>query len=153
MTCLITRLARLGVRLRFPFAAAPGRAAVYAQSSVCAQPSRGRESGPFVPCQGRDKASASTAGTVNPITRKEYQSDQYKPRTVRHSNAVLRAFYEYWTKEGQGPLRNPVPRDRRGSRPNAHHNPLEPFRPEGRLRYNPKVPKTVDLGLPVIRGR
>ncbi|SCG70015.1 tyrosine-type recombinase/integrase [Micromonospora coxensis] len=100
------------------------------------------------PVAKRRKASASTAGTVNPITRKEYQSDQYKPRTVRHSNAVLRAFYEYWIEEGQGPLRNPVPRDRRGSRPNAHHNPLEPFRPEGRLRYNPKVPKRKPRAMP-----
>ncbi len=100
------------------------------------------------PVAKRRKASASTAGTVNPVTRKEHQSDQYKPRTVRHSNAVLRAFYEFWIEEGQGPLRNPVPRDRRGARPNAHHNPLEPYRPEGRLRYNPKVPKRKPRSMP-----
>jgi hypothetical protein len=35
-----------------------------------------------------------------------------------------------------------VPVDRRnGRRPNAHHNFMEPFRPEGRLRYNPPLPK------------
>ncbi len=86
--------------------------------------------------------SAATVGTVNPITRKQYLDDQYKPRTVRHSNAVLRSFYEFWIEIGEGPLVNPVPLERgRGRRANEHHNPLEPFRPEGRVRYNPKVPR------------
>jgi len=86
--------------------------------------------------------SAATAGTVNPITRKSYLDDRYQPRTVRHSNAVLRAFYEFWIERGEGPLVNPVPQERKdGRRPNAHHNPLEPFRPQGKLRYNPPVPK------------
>jgi integrase/recombinase XerD len=86
--------------------------------------------------------SVATAGTVNPVTRKRYLSDRYEPRTIRHSNAVIRAFYEYWIEEvGTGPLINPVQLARRGRRANAHHNPLEPFRPEGRIRYNPKVPK------------
>lgn len=39
--------------------------------------------------------SAATAGTVNPLTRKQYLDDQYRPRTIRHSNAVLRDFYAY----------------------------------------------------------
>jgi integrase/recombinase XerD len=86
-------------------------------------------------------ASAATAGTVNPVTRKRYLDDSYQPRTVRHSNAVIRSFYEFWIEAGGGPLINPVPLDRRGGRVNAHHNPLEPFRAEGRIRYNPKVPR------------
>ncbi|MEU7260992.1 site-specific integrase [Streptomyces rimosus] len=87
-------------------------------------------------------SSAATAGTVNPITRKRYLGDQYEPTTIRHSNAVLRAFYEFWVEIGEGPLASPVPLQRmRGRRPNAHHNPMEPYRAEGRLRYNPKVPK------------
>lgn len=86
--------------------------------------------------------SAATAGTVNPITRKPHLDDRYQPRTVRHSNAVVRAFYEFWIERGAGPLVNPVPQERtNGRRPNAHHNPLEPFRPQGRLRYNPPIPK------------
>jgi len=86
--------------------------------------------------------SAVTAGRVNPVTRKRYLDDRYAVRTVRHSNAVLRSFYDYWIELGGGPLVNPVPRERdRGGRPHAHHNPLEPFRPQGRLRYNPKLPK------------
>lgn len=89
------------------------------------------------------KQSVTTAGTVNPITRKAYLDDKYKPSTIRHSNAVLRSFYDYWIERGEGPLFNPVVRERgrNGSRANAHHNPLELFRAEGRLRYNPRQPK------------
>src|SRR4030088_3020145 len=93
-------------------------------------------------------ASSGTAGMVNPITRKQYLDDKYKPRTIRHSNAVLRGFYEFWIELGEGPLINPVPLDRRGRRPNAHHNTLEAFRPEGRIRYNPKVPKSKPREMP-----
>jgi integrase len=93
-------------------------------------------------------ASSGTAGMVNPITRKQYLDDEYKPRTIRHSNAVLRGFYEFWIELGEGPLINPVPLDRRGRRPNAHHNPLEPFRAEGRLRYNPKLPRQRPRAIP-----
>ena len=71
--------------------------------------------------------SAATAGTINAVTRKRYLGDQYEPRTVRHGNAVLRSFYEYWIELGGGPLVNPVVLDRRGRRPNEHHNP-RPFR-------------------------
>lgn len=87
-------------------------------------------------------ASAATVGRVNPITRKQHLGDQYEPRTIRHSNAVLRGFYQFWIEDvGSGPLINPVQLDRRGRRPNAHHNPMQPFRSEGRIRYNPRVPK------------
>ncbi len=86
--------------------------------------------------------SVATAGTVNPITRKRFQDDRYMVATIRHSNAVVRSFYAFWLERGEGPLVNPVVLARgRGRRPHAHHNPLEPFRPEGRLRYNPPTPK------------
>src|SRR5262249_690688 len=39
--------------------------------------------------------SAATAGQVNPVTRKQYPGDRYSARTIRHSNAVLRCFYEF----------------------------------------------------------
>ncbi|CUU59133.1 hypothetical protein Ga0074812_12522 [Parafrankia irregularis] len=58
------------------------------------------------------------------------------------SNAVVRSFYAFWIERGEGPLVNPVLLARgRGRRPHTHHNPLESFRPEGRLRYNPPAPK------------
>lgn len=86
--------------------------------------------------------SAFTAGTVNPLTRKQYLGDEYMPRTIRHSNAVVRGFYEFWAEQGLGPVTNPIPVERSaGGRANAHHNPLRRFRPEGRLRFNPKVAK------------
>jgi integrase len=84
--------------------------------------------------------SAATVGMINPVTRKQYLDDQYKPRTVQHSNAVLRTFYGFWIERGDGPLINPVQLDRRGRR-HAHHNPLESFRGGGKVRYNPKIPK------------
>ena len=97
--------------------------------------------------------SAATAGTINPITRKRHLNDRYSVRTIRHSNAVVRAFYEYWIEIGQGPLVNPIPLDRRGGRANAHHNPMRPFRPEGRIRYNPKLPKQQIREIPDERWR
>ncbi|MEU6091015.1 hypothetical protein ABZ865_30420 [Streptomyces sp. NPDC047085] len=86
--------------------------------------------------------SAAIAGTTNTITKKPYLDDLYKPRTIRHSNAVIRSFYEFWIESGSGPLVNPVPLARSvRRRPHAHHNPLDPYGGEGRLRYNPKVPR------------
>lgn len=97
--------------------------------------------------------TAATAGTVNPVTRKRHPGDGYEPRTIRHSNAVVRSFYEFWIEAGAGPLINPVRLARRSGRPNAHHNPLEPFRPEGRIRYNPKVPRRRPREMPDERWR
>lgn len=101
------------------------------------------------PVAGRRTRSVTTVGSVNAVTRKQHLGDGYQPRTIRHSNAVLRSFYEFWIELGEGPLVNPVPQQRpRGHRPNAHHNPLEPFRPEGRLRYNPPLPRRTVRAMP-----
>jgi integrase/recombinase XerD len=100
--------------------------------------------------------SAETAGAVNPITRKRYLGDQYEPRTIRHSNAVVRSFYEFWIEDmAGGPLINPVQLSgrHRTQRPHAHHNPLEPFRPEGKIRYNPKLPKRRPREIPEDQWR
>lgn len=95
------------------------------------------------------QASAATVNTSNPVTGKNYPQDRYQPRTIRHSNAVLRTFYDFWIDAGEGPLTNPVVKARnRGQRSNAHHNPMLPFRPEGRIRYNPKVPKRQPRAMP-----
>jgi integrase/recombinase XerD len=67
---------------------------------------------------------------------------------------VVRSFYEFWIDLGEGPLINPVRLDRgHPGRPNAHHNPLEGFRPEGRIRYNPKLPKAAPRAMPDERWR
>ncbi|MGQ5640586.1 MULTISPECIES: tyrosine-type recombinase/integrase [unclassified Streptomyces] len=97
--------------------------------------------------------SAATAGTTNTITKKPYLDDLCKPRTIRHSNAVLRSFYEFWIESGSGPQVNPVPLARSARRrPHAHHNPLDPYGGEGRLRYNPKVPRRRPRQMPDERG-
>lgn len=93
------------------------------------------------PVADRRTVTAATAGRVNPITRKPYQGNGYALRTIRHNNAVVRSFYEFFGERGEGPLLNPMPRDRVGGlRAHAHHNPMAPFGFDGRLRYNPKVP-------------
>lgn len=92
--------------------------------------------------------STMTAGTVNPLTRKPYLDDHYQARSVRHSNAVLRSFYEFWLENGGVPVVNPVPLCQgRGRRPNAHHDPLEPYRGEGQVLYNPRVPRRTPRAL------
>jgi integrase/recombinase XerD len=69
------------------------------------------------PVAARRTASASTAGTVNPITRKRYQGDEYQPSTIVHSNAVVHGFYDFCIERGAGPVVNPVPHQRaRGER-------------------------------------
>lgn len=103
------------------------------------------------PAASARRESAATAGTVNPVTRKLYPGDGYAARTVRHSNAVLRAFYEFWIDErGGAPLVNPVPRerDRSGHRPGAHHNPMSSFAAQPRLRYNPRLPRSRPRAMP-----
>lgn len=85
--------------------------------------------------------SAATAGTINPITGKRYPGDRYEPTVIAHSNSVIRSFYEFWIELGAGPLINPVQLDRSYRRPHAHHNPLEKFGPQGKIRYNPRIPK------------
>ncbi len=68
----------------------------------------------------RRTTSAPVAGTINPVTRKRHLDDRYQPRTVRHSNAVLRSFYAFWIELGHAPLINPVPLARQsGRRPHA----------------------------------
>jgi integrase len=101
------------------------------------------------PVAARRVESRPTAGLVNSVTRKRHLGDGYEPATVRHSNAVLRTFYEFWLDRGEGPLVNPVVLDRsdRG-RAYAHHNPLEVFHPDGRLRYNPRLPKRQPRAMP-----
>lgn len=104
-------------------------------------------------CTERRTVSRSMAGSINPITRKAYLDDSHRPRTVRHAMAVLRGFYEYWADIGEGPVANPVQRGVR-ARLNAHHNPMDPFRPEGRMRCNPASAEAATahaVGRPVAR--
>lgn len=113
----------------------------------------GRGPGPRVvagmACEAAQLGADGVPGNDRHDQRDYRQALNYAARTIRHSNAVVRAFYEFWIGIGQGPLLNPIPlRQRGGGRANAHHNPLEPFRPEGRIRYNPKLPKQQPREIP-----
>lgn len=69
-------------------------------------------------------------GSRNAMTGKRYLAEQFAPATINHNLAVVSAFYLHHIEAGRGPLRNPVPARRGlGGRPDAHHNPLEPFAP------------------------
>jgi integrase len=74
---------------------------------------------------------------------------RYAPATVAHCETVLRSFYDFHLEAGTGPMVNPFPlaRGRRG-RPNAHHNPMEPFRAERVGRYRPKTPRRIPRQIP-----
>jgi hypothetical protein len=90
----------------------------------------------------RRARSTFAPGSVNPVTGKQRLDDAFKIATVGHSNAVVHTFFGFWIEQGAGPLLNPMPRDAvRGRRPHEHHNPMEPFRAQGRLRYNPRLPR------------
>lgn len=75
----------------------------------------------------------------------------YAASVRAHNETVLRCFYDFHLGISSGPiLINPFPldRSRRGSRANAHHNPMEPFRKERTGLYRPRVPKRVPRSIP-----
>ncbi len=93
--------------------------------------------------------SGRSPGAPNPVTGKPSPGRTYAAATVAHSETVLRGFYELHRELGSGPMVNPFPlaRRRRG-RPNAHHNPMEPFRNERTGLYRPKVPRRIPRMIP-----
>jgi integrase len=75
----------------------------------------------------------------------------YATATVRHCETVLRGFYQFHLETGSGPMVNPFPlaRGRGGSgRPNAHHNPMEPFKAERSGRYRPSAARRIPRQIP-----
>lgn len=81
------------------------------------------------------------AGAPNPVTGKPGPGVKYAAATVAHCETVLRGFYDFHLEAGSGPMLNPFPlsRERRGGRPSAHRNPMDPFRPGRTGRYRPRV--------------
>ena len=106
--------------------------------------------------QGTEKRRPASApgggrspGAPNPVTGKPSPGRAYAAATVAHSETVLRGFYELHRELGSGPMVNPFPlARRRGGRPHAHHNPMEPFRNERAGLYRPKVPRRVPRMIP-----
>ena len=92
----------------------------------------------------------SSPGGLNAVTGKPLPGPGYAVSTVRHSETVLRSFYELHREAGSGPIINPFPlrQPRRGGRPNAHHNPLRPFRNEAAGRYRPRAVARIPRAIP-----
>jgi Phage integrase, N-terminal SAM-like domain len=97
------------------------------------------------------RLSSRAAGAPNPVTGKPASGDGYAPSTVAHSETVLRRFYDFHRDCGTGPVLNPFPLDasrRRRGRPNAHHNPMDEWRPERTGRYRPTVSRRIPRAIP-----
>ncbi len=94
--------------------------------------------------------SERTAGSVNARTGKRYLGSTFAPATINHNLAVVSVFYDHHLGQGTGPLVNPIPprTSPRGGRVDAHHNPLEPFRPGRRGAYRQRVPETCPRAIP-----
>ncbi|WP_206062207.1 tyrosine-type recombinase/integrase [Nonomuraea basaltis] len=95
-------------------------------------------------------AGGGLPGEVNGVTGKPSPGIGYAPRTVNHSESVLRAFYDFHREAGTGPMVNPFPLDRarRGGRAHAHHNPMDPWQREREGRYRSAVPQQTPRAIP-----
>jgi integrase len=85
-----------------------------------------------------------------PAAEASRAGEPYALSVRAHSETVLRAFYDFHLRVGTGPVINPFPlhRSRRGGRPNAHHNPMEPYRNERSGLYRPRVPDRIPRSVP-----
>jgi integrase len=94
--------------------------------------------------------SSGVLGPPNPVTGKPGTGDGYAPASIAHSETVLRRFYDFHRDAGSGPIVNPFPLDmgRRSGRANAHHNPMQQWRPERVGRYRPTVPRRFPRAIP-----
>ena len=98
----------------------------------------------------RPTGGRSSTSLPNPVTGKPGPGRRYAVTTRAHSETVLRVFYDFHRDVGTGPMVNPFPhvRARRGGRPNAHHNPMEPFRNERVGLYRPRVAQRIPRCIP-----
>jgi site-specific recombinase XerD len=94
--------------------------------------------------------SSGVLGPPNPVTGKPGAGEGYAPASIAHSETVLRRFYDFHRDAGGWPMVNPFPLDlgRRSRRAHAHHNPMQPWRPERVGRYRPTVPRRVPRAIP-----
>lgn len=98
---------------------------------------------------GQPAAPGRTApGTVNAVTGKASPGRGFAVATVAHCETVCRFFYDFHLSTGAGPLANPFPLARSSGRPNAHHNPMEPFLLERTGLYRPKLPRRIPRQIP-----
>jgi integrase len=102
------------------------------------------------PQSRREGLAGGLPGQVNPVTGKPSPGRGYAPRTVNHSETVLRTFYDFHREAGSGPMVNPFPLDRarRGGRSHAHHNPMDPWPREREGRYRSAVAQRPPRAIP-----
>lgn len=95
-------------------------------------------------------AVVGAAGAVNAITRKRAPGPKYAPRTILHSETVVRMFYDFHRDAGTGPIVNPFPlaRERRAGRANIHHNPMDPYGYARKGLYRPTVAARTPRDIP-----
>lgn len=100
---------------------------------------------PVRPHRRQDDGTAAVVGTGTPAGGRRYAA-----ATGRHSESVLRRFYDFHLEAGTGPMVNPFPlaRGRHGERAGAHRNPMDPpdrqrsglFRPRGAQSIPRSIP-------------
>jgi hypothetical protein len=68
---------------------------------------------------------------AGPATPRGTGTGGYAPATINHALAVVKMFYADRISAGDGPVVNPVPdaAHRAGRRIQAHHNPMDAYRP------------------------
>lgn len=95
-------------------------------------------------------ASRRGRAEPNPVTGKPTPAAGYASTTRAHCETVLRGFYGFHREVGSGPMVNPFPltRHRGGGLANAHHNPMNPFKPERSGRFRPKMTTRVPRQIP-----
>jgi site-specific recombinase XerD len=100
--------------------------------------------------QAETARTRPAAGEAKRATSRAKLGSKYSVASRAHAETVLREFYDFHLEAGSGPIVNPFPldRSRRGGRPNAHHNPLDPFKKERTGRYRPKTPKKLPKRIP-----
>jgi integrase/recombinase XerC len=101
------------------------------------------------PARDRRRPGAPAPGSVNPRTGKAYLREGYAPATINHAVSVLAEFYDFHVRGGTGPVISPVPpRQHRGGRVFAHHNPMEPYTEHRRGAYRQKQPDVQPRAVP-----
>ena len=73
---------------------------------------------------------------TNVVTGKKHPGPTYAASTINHTLSAVAEFYGFHRSQGGGPVVSPVPTEKPGNRPFAHHAPDEPFEhgPRGPLR-------------------
>jgi integrase/recombinase XerC len=101
------------------------------------------------PARDRRRPDVPAAGSMNARTGKAYLRSGYAPATINHAVSVLAEFYDFHVRAGTGPVVSPVPpRQHRGGRVFAHHNPMEPYPAHPRGAYRQKQPQLQPRAVP-----